>query len=109
MEALGALGVHPVGYEMSQVVLAMMVFWDIPCGFMVKVLREPLMLVHHFGMAFVALLGFVRATCSRSGSMGKDWFDRAGLVMLYVGRNVLSVKDFTWAKEHFVIRPLAHG
>ena len=54
-----ALGVHPVGYEMSQVVLAMMLFWDIPSGLMIKVLREPLMLAHHIGMALVALLGFV--------------------------------------------------
>lgn len=54
-----ALGVHPVGYEMSQVVLAMMLMWDIPAGLMVKALREPLMLAHHFGMALVALLGFV--------------------------------------------------
>jgi len=51
----------------------------------------------------LALMGFVRSTCARAGSMGKDWFDRAGLTLLFVGRNVLSVKDFTWAKEHFVI------
>jgi hypothetical protein len=35
--------------------------------------------------------------------MGKDWFDRVGLTLLFVGRNVLSVKDFTWAKDHFII------
>lgn len=31
-----------------------MLFWDIPCGFLVRSLREPLMLLHHFGMAYVA-------------------------------------------------------
>lgn len=76
-------------------------------------------------------------TCSRSGSMGRDWFDRAGLTLLWIGRSghrgiearsrvglaaavfawlsdgaglgsraatdVLSVGDFTWDTEHFVI------
>jgi|TARA_B110000046_G_scaffold86654_1_gene94772 hypothetical protein len=51
----------------------------------------------------LALMGFVRATCSRAGSMGKDWFDRAGLTLLYIGRNVLNVKDFTWDKDNFII------
>merc|ERR1712216_1002301 len=27
----------------------------------------------------LACMGFVRATCSRGGASGKDWFDRAGL------------------------------
>lgn len=57
--AARVLDAYPVGYEMSQVVLAMMLFWDIPTGLLVKVMREPLMLAHHFGMALVALLGFV--------------------------------------------------
>jgi len=51
----------------------------------------------------LALMGFVRATCARAGSMGKDWFDRTGLTLLSVGRNVLSIKDFSWDKDHFVI------
>ena len=51
----------------------------------------------------LAVMGFVRVTCARSGSMGRDWFDRKGLVLLWVGRNVLSVKDFTWAKDAFMI------
>jgi len=32
----------------------------------------------------MAVMAFVRATCSRSGSVCKDFFDRAGL-MLYIG------------------------
>ena len=51
----------------------------------------------------LAVMGFVRVTCSRSGSMGRDWFDRRGLTTLWLNRNVLSVSDFTWDKEHFVI------
>ena len=51
----------------------------------------------------LAIMGFVRVTCSRGGSMGRDWFDRAGLTLLWVGRNILSVKDFTWATDHFMI------
>ena len=27
----------------------------------------------------LAIMGFVRTTCVRAGSMAKDWFDRAGL------------------------------
>jgi hypothetical protein len=43
----------------------------------------------------LAVMGFVRVTCSRSGSMARDWFDRAGLAARWVGRNILSVSDFT--------------
>ena len=46
-------------------------------------------------------VGFVRVTCSRSGAMGKDWFDRAGLTPYWVGRNVLSVRDFQWDKDYY--------
>ena len=48
---------HPVGTMMSQMVLGMMVFWDIPTGLLVQSLREPLMVAHHFGMALTAMLG----------------------------------------------------
>lgn len=51
----------------------------------------------------LAVMGFVRATCSRAGSMGRDWFDRRGLTSLWVGRNVLNVGDYTWDKDHFVL------
>ena len=47
----------------------------------------------------MAVMAFVRATCSRSGSVCKDWFDRAGKMMYWLQRNVLSVGDYTWARE----------
>jgi len=47
----------------------------------------------------MAVMCFVRATCSRGGSVCKDWFDRAGLMQYYATRNVLNVGDFVWAKE----------
>ena len=47
----------------------------------------------------MAVMAFVRATCSRSGSAAKDWFDRAGKMLHWLERNVLSVGDFTWARE----------
>ena len=36
----------------------------------------------------LAILAFVRATCSRSGAFGRDWFDRAGLQLQWVGQRV---------------------
>ena len=47
----------------------------------------------------MVVMGFVRATCSRGGSVCKDWFDRAGKMVYWLTRNVLSVDDFMWAKE----------
>ena len=47
----------------------------------------------------MAVMAFVRATCSRGGSICKDWFDRAGKMVYWLKRNVLSVSDFTWAAE----------
>ena len=47
----------------------------------------------------MVVMGFVRATCSRGGSVCKDWFDRAGKMVYWLTRNVLSVADFVWAKE----------
>lgn len=51
----------------------------------------------------LAVMGFVRTTCSRAGSMGRDWFDRKGLTMLWMDRNVLNVGDYTWDPEVFEI------
>ena len=42
----------------------------------------------------MAVMAFVRATCSRSGSVCKDWFDRAGKMLYWLQRNVLSVGDY---------------
>ena len=47
----------------------------------------------------MVVMGFVRATCSRGGSVCKDWFDRVGMMVYWLTRNVLSVGDFVWAKE----------
>ena len=33
----------------------------------------------------LAIFGFVRITCSRSGAFGRDWFDRAGLQLQWAG------------------------
>ena len=39
----------------------------------------------------LAILGFVRITCSRSGAFGRDWFDRAGLQLQWAGPQVEKV------------------
>ena len=44
----------------------------------------------------LAVMGFVKVTCSRSGAFARDWADRVEKQLQWVGRNVLSVKDFTW-------------
>ena len=49
----------------------------------------------------LAVLGFVRTTCCRSGSFAKDKFDLAGSAARWVGVNVMSVEDFTWGREGF--------
>lgn len=49
----------------------------------------------------LAIMGFVRTTCCRSGSFARDWFDRAGKAARWVGENVLSVEHFTWDREGF--------
>jgi hypothetical protein len=49
----------------------------------------------------LAVMGFVRATCCRSGSFAKDRFDLAGSAARWVGVNVISVDDFTWEREGF--------
>ena len=49
----------------------------------------------------LAVMGFVRTTCCRSGSFAKDKFDLAGSAARWVGVNVMSVEDFTWDREGF--------
>lgn len=44
----------------------------------------------------LAVLGFVKVTCSRPGAFARDWADRAGKTLQWVGRNVLSVRDVTF-------------
>ena len=45
---------------------------------------------------------FVQTTCSRSGGFSRDWADLAGATLHWVGRNVLSVCDFTISKEFYM-------
>ena len=52
-------------------------------------------------VARLAVMGFVRVTCCRSGSFAKDRFDLAGSAARWVGVNVMSVDDFTWEREGF--------
>ena len=51
----------------------------------------------------LAIMGFVRTTCVRAGSMAKDWFDRAGHAARWIGVNVLSVEHYEWDREGFRI------
>lgn len=51
------LEVQERGKHISEVVLGMMLFWDIPVGLATPALRETLMLVHHIGMGFVSGVG----------------------------------------------------
>ena len=44
----------------------------------------------------LVVMAFVRATACRGGGFSRDWADRAGLCLQWVGRNVLSVYDFAW-------------
>ena len=55
---------------------------------------HPLVFVTRMGV-----MAFVRATCSRGGSFGKDWHDRAGKMLYWAYNNVLSVVDLTWTRE----------
>ena len=41
-------------------------------------------------------------TCSRSGGFSRDWADLAGDTLHWIGRNVLSVSDFTFSKNFYM-------
>lgn len=47
-------GLSPRGVDMARIVWGMMLFWDIPISFFSPSLQDPLMVMHHFGMCFVA-------------------------------------------------------
>ena len=53
------LDVEPIGHHFSQIVFAMLIFWDIPTGLLVKSLREPVMVAHHVGMCCLAVFGLL--------------------------------------------------
>ncbi|CAJ1938701.1 unnamed protein product [Cylindrotheca closterium] len=44
----------PDGIQLAKVVFGFLLYWDIPVGLATPALRDPLMLVHHIGMLFVA-------------------------------------------------------
>lgn len=58
---------HPVGTHLAKIVLGELLFWDIPTGLLVEQLRDPLMLVHHVGMAFTALAGLGALSAQGAG------------------------------------------
>jgi hypothetical protein len=51
----------------------------------------------------LTVMGFVRTTCARGGAFGKDWWDRSGEVLEWAEKNVMSIADWTWAREGMVI------
>jgi len=54
---------HPVGEHLAQVLLGLNVVWDIPCGFLIRSLRERsnarLMLIHHLLVVLLAYLALL--------------------------------------------------
>jgi len=38
------------------------------------------------GISDLAILAFIRATCSRPGALAKDWFDMSGAIAKWAGR-----------------------
>jgi len=50
--------------HLNELVLGMMTFWDLPTGLLTKDMREPVVLVHHFGMLLTAAiaLGWLSTT-----------------------------------------------
>jgi hypothetical protein len=61
-------GVSPAGADIAAWVWGMMLFWDIPCSFVVPALQDTLMLAHHVGMMFVA--GVVTGVFSNGHPIG---------------------------------------
>ena len=50
----------------------------------------------------LAVMGFVRTTCSRAGSFAKDWFDRAGKAARWVGCNICTLSTIIVYTTAFV-------
>ena len=51
----------------------------------------------------LAVIAWVKSTCSRSGSFGKDWYDRSGAALEWMEKNVMSFEDLEWAREGMAI------
>ena len=58
------LGLNEAGLHLAQLSIAELLLWDIPTGFAVKVLRDPIMVAHHVGFALTAYA--VTQTCNVS-------------------------------------------
>ena len=58
------------------------------------------------GVSDLAILAFIRATCSRPGALSKDWFDMSGAIAKWArvgGENVMSVSALTFSRDGFSI------
>ena len=75
--------------------------WDDQLYFIAQDICMADMLRPNRAVTRLAVIGFVRTTCCRSGSFAKDKFDLAGSAARWVGVNVMSVEDFTWGREGF--------
>ena len=47
----------------------------------------------------LAVMSYVRMTCSRPGAFAQDAADASGDNLCWIGKNILSVSDFIWAPE----------
>jgi hypothetical protein len=59
---------HPIGTRLADVVTGMLLLWDLPSTFATRDLWDPLMILHHIGMVFIAhamvnIIGGYYATC----------------------------------------------
>ena len=62
-------------------------------------------LSYNAGISDLSILAVIRATCSRSGALGKDQFDLSGVIAKWSrqGENVMSVEALTLMREGFMI------
>jgi hypothetical protein len=59
------------------------------------------------GISDLAILAFIRATCSRPGALSKDWFDMSGAIAKWAsvgGENVMSVSALMFSRDGFSIK-----
>ena len=85
--------------------------WDERAYFLVQdVLYEGMEDGHvsvNAGISDLAILAFIRATCSRPGALSKDWFDMSGAIAKWAsvgGENVMSVSALTFSRDGFSIK-----
>ena len=73
--------------------------WDDRFLFMAQDLCMRDVLRLNRAVTWLAVMAFVRITCSRSGAFARDWADRLEKRRVWIGRNVMSVEDFVWHRE----------